>query len=124
MEKSELDNFLENGYIKYNNIFDDNSINSIFNTVKNSRKLDKSLFYSEKEYFFRKNLDIYLQKKIHKIFETYINLKKKYFPTTKHPEPYRKGKNFTNKLNLDFIEKNGSFVDMCNTICLSEWAFE
>ena len=116
MEKTELNNFLENGYIKKENIFDDNLIDSVLNQVNKSRKLDHSLFFSKKEYFFRKNLDIYLKKKIPWIYGNYVNLKKKYFPTPKQPEAFRRSNNLANNLNLDFIEKNKSFVDMCHTI--------
>lgn len=116
MEKKELNNFLESGYIKKENIFDNNQIDSIFDEVKKTRQLDHSLFFSKKEYFFRKNLDIYLKNKIPKLYEKYVNFKKRYFPTPKQPEAFRKSKNLANNLDLDFIEKNESFVEMCNTI--------
>lgn len=107
-----INEFNKTGICSLNNFFDEKKISNLYESLLELRKINSDLFLNEKEYKKIKYQE-YLYNKYLKFF---VFLKKKMFPKTKHPEPFRKGKNILNNLNIDFIEKNENFVNLCQKI--------
>lgn len=112
MNINPIDSFLKTGLLEVPDLFDKIKIEKLYQDLILSRKIDESLFITEREYKINKKINYFLEK----YFKFFVNFKKKYFPTTKHPEPFRKGKNFLNNYNLDFIENNKCFKELLETV--------
>lgn len=107
-----INNFLKTGLLELSDLFDKKKIEKLYQDLTLSRKIDESLFITERKYKINIKINYFLEK----YFKFFVNFKKKYFPQTKHPEPFRKGKNFLNNYNLDFIENNKGFKELFETI--------
>lgn len=105
MDKKPIEDFLKTGLLKLSDVFDKNKIDKLYQDLLSSRKIDNSLFRSEAQYKIENKINYFLEKYLKFV----LNLKKKYLPKSKHPEPFVKGKNFLNNYNLDFVEKNENF---------------
>ena len=112
MKINPIDSFLKTGLLEVPDLFDKIKIEKLYQDLILSRKIDESLFITEREYKIKKKINYFLEK----YFKFFVHFKKKYFPTTKQPEPFRKGKNFLNNYNLDFIENNKCFKELLETV--------
>lgn len=112
MKTYPVDNFLKTGLIELSNLFDKKKIEKLYQDLILSRKIDESLFVKERHYKINKKINYLLDRYL----KFFVNFKKKYFPQSNHPEPFRKGKNFLNNYNLGFIENNNSFKELFEKI--------
>ena len=98
--------FINNGFVDCGNIISQKDCFSIFNKVKETRNFSSEIFYDKKVYEKKKNFEKYWQNNFPKFYKSVINIKKKFWMRSKHPEAGIKGLNLANEIDTTHIDNN------------------